>query len=102
MVYNSVKNQVRIILRKKVKGAIFLTIGSYLFFVNFLLSILFNRVIEPCIPTPDGVSCYPLDPVTYFRIWLIQYGWYTILIALGGLVLIIYGSHYYLKRKKDN
>ena len=89
-----------IFFRKKVKGVILVIIGSYFLFVNTFLSILFNRVFTPCIPNPYGPDCISLDAITYFQMWLVQYGLYTILIALGGLALIIYGSRHFLIKKE--
>jgi len=43
-----------------------------------------------------------VDPLTYFELWFWQYGWSTILIALGGLALIIYGSRHFLIKKEFN
>jgi len=91
-----------IFFRKKVKGVILVIIGFYFLFVNTILSILFNRVFAPCIPNPYGPDCISLDPINYIQIWLAQYGWYTILIALGGLALIIYSTRHFLITKVDD
>ena len=90
-------------MRNKVKGIIFLILGFYLFSVNPIISILFDTVRVVCSPTPYGSICTPVDPINYLRVWLMQHGWYTILIALGGLLLIIIGSRYLVLIKKlDN
>ena len=90
-------------MKKNVKGVILVIVGSYFLFCNTIFSILFDRVYVPCIPTPDGPACIPLDPKTYFELWLTQHGWITILIALGGLALIIYGiRHFLIKKEFDN
>lgn len=92
-----------IIFRRKVKGLILLIIGFYLFAGNTTFSILFNRVTAPCIPNPYGPDCIPLDPINYITVWITLYGWYTILIALGGLIIIFIGSRYFIIIKKlDN
>lgn len=90
-----------IFLRAKVKAAILFIFGFYLFIVNPVIS-LFNPVRIPCIPNPYGPDCIPLDPIDYFELWLVQYGWYTILIALGGLYLIIYSFRHFLMKKELN
>ena len=89
-----------IFFKKKVKGVILIIIGFYFLFVNTILSILLNRVQAPCIPNPYGPDCISLDPITYLEMWLMQYGWYTILTGLGGLALIIYGSRHFLIKKE--
>lgn len=87
-------------LREKNKGVILLIIGFYFFFINPLLSILFERVIVPCIPNPYGPDCDPLDPITYLQLWFMQHGSYILLIALVGLALIIIGRRYFIKKKE--
>ncbi len=89
-----------IFFKKKVKGLILVIIGFYFLFFNTISSIFFNRVHAPCIPNPYGPDCISLDPINYLQEWLMQYGWYTILIALGGLALIIYGSRHFLIKKE--
>jgi len=91
-----------IFFKKKVKGLILVIIGFYFLFFNTLFSILFNRVHAPCIPNPYGPDCYSLDPINYFQLWLAQYGWYTILIAFGGLTLVIYSSRHFLIKKEND
>ena len=87
-------------MKDKVKGVILIIVGFYFLFVNTIFSILFGRVHVPCIPTPNGYECIPVDPITYFELWFWQYGWITILIALGGLALIIYDSRHFLIKKE--
>lgn len=89
-----------IFIQNKTKGIILVIVGFYLLVVNTILSILFGSVYVPCIPTPNGYECPPVDPLTYFGNWLYQYGLVTILIALGGLALIIYGSRHFLIKKE--
>ncbi len=91
-----------IFFRKKVKGVILIVIGFYFLFFNTILSIFFNRVHAPCIPNPYGPDCISLDPLNYFQLWVAEYGGYTILIALGGLALIIYSSRHFLITKVDD
>jgi len=83
-----------------VKGTIFLILGFYSFCGSTSLSIIFSRVIEPCIPTPSGTYCAPLDPANYWNMWFMQYGWSTILNALIGLAFIIIGSRYFVYKKE--
>jgi len=99
MIYNNVKNGSIIFLREKVKGAILLIIGLYLFFVNTVI-FLFNPVRVPCIPNPYGPDCIPLDPINYFELWLMNYGLHTILSVSGGLALIIYSIRHFLMKKE--
>ena len=86
--------------KKKGKGVILVIFGFYLLFVNTILSILFNRVPAPCIPNPYGPDCVKLDPINYLQEWLLLYGAFTILIALGGLALIIYSTQHFLITKE--
>ncbi|MFX0024550.1 MAG: hypothetical protein ACFE9S_19705 [Candidatus Hermodarchaeota archaeon] len=85
--------------RSKTKGMVLLILGSYFFSFNTILIIIFGEVITPCIPTPSGTYCPPLDPATYWNMWFMQYGWSTILTALGGLAMMIIGCHYYIQKE---
>lgn len=78
-------------MRKKTKGVILIIIG---FFLSFVFSIcnLFNYM-----HIGFGIT---IDPIDYWTNWLINFGWYTIPIAILGLFLIIYGRRYLIREQE--
>jgi len=77
-------------MRKKTKGVILIILGFFLSFV-FSIGNLFSRM-----HIGFGI---PIDPIDYWRNWLVNYGWYTIPLAILGLYLIFYGR--YLTRNQE-
>lgn len=69
---------------------IYIIIGIYLLIVKPILSILLNKVYS------IGFDV-PIDPLSYWGLWLATYGWITILSAVCGAQLINIG---YKKVKK--
>ncbi len=77
-------------MRQRVIGILLFIFGLYLALVNPLLSMLFNQVYT--------IGFYvPLSPLAYWGEWLLLYGWFTILLAVVGVYLIIFGYRYIQK-----
>ncbi|MFX0000803.1 MAG: hypothetical protein ACFE9Q_11885 [Candidatus Hodarchaeota archaeon] len=83
-------------MKEKVIAWTLLIVGFYIFFGNTILSILFYDVKIPCMPTPNGVYCVPLEQLNIFEMWFNEIGGYTIAIAILGLVFIILGCYYFV------
>jgi len=86
-------------MRRKTKATILLIIGFYLFFVNTIIT-LFIPIKTPMVPNPYEIEPTPIDPATYWRVWLALQGWQTILVATVGLFLIIIGGRYFVIKQQ--
>lgn len=78
-------------MNKKILGIISLMIGIYLTIVVPILSLVLNRVY----------SSVPVDPLTYFGLWLTDYGSFVIFLAVIGVIFIIIGYDMLRKNRKD-
>jgi len=76
-------------MRKKTIGIILILVGFYLSVVNTIMSILLNRV-------PNGGS-----PSDELKNWWINFGLSTLIIAGGGVFLIVIGCYYLIKKRID-
>ena len=80
-------------MRQKVIGILLLILGFYLVLLNPIFSLLFKQVYT--------IGFYvPLDPLAYWVEWLFMYGWFTILLAVLGVYLIIFGYRYIKRSPK--
>lgn len=74
-------------MNKRVIGILLLIFGAYLSLVNPIFSMVFNQV------NPIGFYV-PIEPLEYWVTWLFMYGYITIMPALLGVCLIIYGYRF--------
>ena len=83
-----------LIVRHRVIGVLLIILGFYLALLNPIFSMLYNEVYT--------IGFYvPLEPLNYWIEWLFLYGWFTILFALVGVYLIIFGYRYSRSSPKE-
>ena len=81
-------------MREKTLGIIYIIVGIYLGIFNPIMSMIFNQVYS--------IGFYvPIGPLTYWGQWFFLYGWYTVLLAVLGVYLIIIGYRYLKKSPND-
>jgi len=68
-------------------------IGIYFTIAIPIMSIFLNRVYKV---VPDE------DPLSYLILWLTEFGWFVIYLALIGIILISWGYSKLKKVPKDN
>jgi len=73
-------------MKNKVKGIILISVGIYFAIIHTIIT-LFNPIKYP-----------GPDPIIRLREWFHMYGWIVIIGTGIGVVLIIYGIHYLLKK----
>ncbi|KKK43411.1 MAG: hypothetical protein Lokiarch_27030 [Candidatus Lokiarchaeum sp. GC14_75] len=86
--------------RKKIKGVVLVTIGSFFLFASIISIYLTYNLVYRGYSIPAGVEDFELSPFHYFSAWVQQYGGSAIIVILCGLALIFYGNRYFLITKE--